>query len=1113
MPARANDLLSAKDLLGVSENKPSLPLIKVQVCNLYVPALLDTGASLSAINNEIYEQVKLKGIKTHPSLKQITMVSGSILTTETVNLSVTWPGGKRRQQFFIIPDLKQPVILGRDFITACGIVMNLKDGGWSIGSEPQKIIPYDKIEPIKKEEIQEVQETDELNCVDVCNFISSIDEIYIMFEEHTVFADAVVESKKDNNFSSILANLNLPNKEAQIVKNIFDKFSCLFIDKPGTFGNYRFTIDTGNSKPIKCHPRPMTLAKRELLKELVQKLIDQDLIEPGSGPWASNPVIVQKKNGKYRLCIDYRPLNKVSVVDSYPMPRIDDILACLARAKYISIFDLSAGFHHLKIVHSDRPKTAFNTPWGLWQFRRLPFGVVNGPAQFMRAVDEILGEYKWNFVLAFIDDLIVYSETLEDHIKHLNLLLARLKEQHVNLNPEKVQFFKNKVKYLGFVIEDGKVSPDPDKLKALEGYLQPWNVKDIQRFLGFAGYYRQFIQDFSKIAKPLTSLLKKGTNFDWTDNCQESFDTLRVELLNVQALKLPDLNKEFIIQTDAADGGIGYVLLQEENGVRFPVYFGSRTLNQAERNYSVTEKECLSIVEAVKKFKQYIEFSHFTIETDHQALSWLMKLKEPAGRLARWALQLQGLKFDVKYKAGKLNRTADALSRAASIFLLEEDNTINREELIREQTADLELNGIIAFIKEGKLLGNSAEENDSIIKKAKDAFVLSDNCLLKLVGPREKPWEDEISHWNIWVPKSLKEKVTRYFHTGLIGGHLGIRKTYKKIEDRFWWKSMRKDVINFVNNCETCQQIKGSRQKPQGIGKAPPILGSWDVITVDLIGPYTRGSNLNLYALVIIDSFSKWVEIFPIRKATTEVIIKRLMEVFCRWGFSKCIISDNGSQFTSKKYTNWCKSLGIKYLFIAPYHPQANPTERYNQTVKTMVVSTIKECKDWDKYLPEILFALRTSINESSQFTPCYLNTGREFRTPIDNTLQISNSTEENSNVFGRRLALIQTLAKANMIKGQEKYMKKYNKGRKNLKFKEGDFVWLKTHTLSDASKKITASLLPKFEGPFQILKDKGSNVYDICNIESKQFCGTAHVSDLKAYYSLQNGGTKQDSV
>lgn len=1136
------------------------PLIKVSICGRNFLALLDTGASISLINQEVISLVNELNIKKEKCFTNISWVSGNSVTSEYVNVTTTWVSGKRRQKFHLVPELQYSVLLGRDFICASQFVIDIFSGGWYQGSEKQKLVPFDvlgeKRESGDAKRSRSVLQSMALHDSSVgssetgggapppasdfifgkglhtdgsatvgkrsdveplCNALAPrsqgqmklMEELKQFEEVHLNFEDSSVELYPSRNetetstspldLDEVLSKTGLTDEQTLGVKKVMEEFAPLFSTSPGVASNFEYEIDTGNSKPIKCNPRLMTPAKRKILEGLFKELLSKNAIEESNSPWASNTVIVPKPNGKFRLCVDFRPLNKVTVPDSYTMSRIDDILTCLGSAKYISTFDVTDGFYNIPLSQKDKCKTAFNTPWGLYHFLKMCFGLRNSPATFQKCMDRVLGKFKWIFVTAFMDDLIIFSNTLEEHIKHLRIVFTRLLEEGLRLHPGKFQLLRSKIVYLGYIIENGTVSPSPDKLSALEGYQRPKCVKDIQRFLGLCGYYRQFIPDFSIIAKPLTSMMKKGAPFFWSVDAEKSFEILRCELLKSCNLHLPDLNNPFIIQTDSSDIGIGAVLLQEQDKVRYPVWFYSRVLNDAERNYSVSEKECLAVIQSIKKFKGFIEYSHFTVETDHQALCWLMKIKEPTGRLARWALELQGYNFDVAYRAGNLNRPADALSRAAAVYVVESLH-ISREELVSAQDGDFMLKSIKDFLLLSILPNVAVEQKDKILKLARDAFVSSDGCLYKRVNPISKPWEDDINDYKVWVPDSLKLKILEYFHCCLLAGHLAIRKTYFRIEERFWWKSMRKDVVKFVSSCLTCQKVKPDRTGSSFLGKAGEICGPWERISIDLMGPYTRGINQSKFLLVVVDSFSKWVELSCIRKSDAKTICTKLWECFCRWGVPKSILSDNGTQFQSKIFEDFCKTVGSKSMRISPYHAQANPTERYNQTLKSMIVSTISQCKDWDRNLAELSFAIRSTVNESTGFSPAYLNFGRELRTPLDNNLSIALSKCVVGEDFARRIALIHSLAKSNMVLNQANYMGWYNKARADSSFDVGDQVLLKCHHLSDASKGFTAALAPKYDGPFEIIEKIGLSTFVLKNNDNGEMRGKFNSSLLKKF-------------
>jgi hypothetical protein len=512
----------------------------------------------------------------------------------------------------------------------------------------------------------------------------------------------------------------------------------------------------------------------------------------------------------------------------------------------------------------------------------------------------------------------------------------------------------------------------------------------------------------------------------------------------------------------------------------------------------------------VKKFKGYIEFTHFTVETDHQALCWLQRIKEPVGRLARWAYELQGYDFTIAYRSGALNRTADALSRAYEVLSCEVNDLPNKASLIEAQQQDSALKSIIDYIQFGTLPNVSTEEKTIIVKKSRDAFVDTDGCLFKHVGPKTRPWEDESYQWRVWIPESLRDLCISFFHSHILSGHLGTSKTYKKLEERVWWFSMRKDVCRYIRRCNECQLAKPNRAKPAGFASSPPILGPWDMLALDLMGPYAKGVNQSSYLLVIVDYFTKWVELFPLRKATADNIIKKLWEVACRWGFPKIIVSDNGKQFRSHIFKNWCIQFGIQSTYIAPYHPQANITERYNETLKSMIITTIDECKYWDRNLHELAFALRTSCNESSGFSPAYLNTGRIFRTPFENKLDIQVSSGIETKDMARRMAYIHELAKAALLNSQLTYQTNYNKKHRDIQYKLGDIILKKSHILSDSSKRLTSSLCNKYEGPYEICGKKSNAIYTLKKPNSNIKCGDVHISNIKLFIS-ENGVRKKE--
>jgi len=847
----------------------------------------------------------------------------------------------------------------------------------------------------------------------------------------------------------------------------------------------------------------MNHAKCKIFDENFFELLKYDIIEKSNSPWAANGFVVPKKGGGHRVVIDYKPINKITTPELYPITRMDDMLSILGPCCYFSTFDLSKGFHQILMSPTDKMKTAFLSHHGLWQFKRLPMGLRNSPATFMRCLDQVLGDLKWKICAVYFDDIVIFSRTFEEHLAHIQMVLQKLSEAGLTIHPGKIQLCRKKFKFLGFIIEPGKCRPNPEKVECLRNYPRPKDLKQVQRFLGLVGFYRRFIPDFAKYAKPLTMLLKKDNKFIWSLNEQKSFDYMKTTLTEMTEVYLPDLNGPFVIQSDAADRTIGSILLQEKDGIRHPIWFASRSLKPAEINYSTSEKECLAVLWAIEKFRGFIEYSHFVVETDHQALKWLQNIKEPSGRLARWFLTLQMYNFEVRYRPGNSPqiRGADALSRISNILLIEFPNNITRLCMIYAQNKDSNLQAIIQFMK-----NDNPPDNPRLKKLSQRCFIAADGLLFKYAGPPGKPWEDESSFWRVWIPESLKYNIIEMFHSNVTSGHLGIRKTYGRLEMRVYWKNLRKDIAHFVNRCQVCQTSKNPRLPPVPANSSFNSEFPWEVITIDLMGPYPRGCKGHTHILVIVDMLTKYVELMPLRTITSKSILENLWRICCRWGVPRVILSDNGRQFTSNLYIEWCDSLGIKPFYISPYHPQANLTERYVQTVKGMIVSTISRCKDWDKFLPELSFALITSVNDSTLFTPAYLNTGREFRTPFDNQMNLSlcASSHKDLTDLGRKIDIILQVARDNISSSQETSLSYYNRRTKARHFEIGSKVMLKTHFLSDASKGFSAKLAPKREGPFEVVKVVTDNIYDLVSLSTGQKVFKVHINELSPFLELE---------
>jgi hypothetical protein len=927
------------------------------------------------------------------------------------------------------------------------------------------------------------------------------------YEENTesqkVQHDNVKENLlEENNPDFLSAPTYLEEDQKQQLAKLFDEFRPMFTKKPGLCRLYKHRIYTGEHPPVSSHLIRMTPGARKAFDETFNELIDFGVIEPAVNcPWSAPAFTVPKPDGTHRFITAYQKLNDITIPDKYPIPRMDDMLMHLGNFKYLTFFDLSKGFYQIEVAEEDRQKTAFISHRGHWQFKRMPMGLSNSPSTFQRAVDAVLGDLKWKICFGYFDDVGVFSNSFEEHLEHLRIVLTKLWEAGFTLHPKKVQLCRRRLKFLGFVIEDGKIFPNPEKVECIRNFPVPKSSSKVQSFLGLMGFYRRFIPDLSTIAKPLMNLNKKGVKFKWTEECQQSFETLINSITELTNLHLPDLNKEFVITTDASTTGLGAVLSQVKDNVRYPIWFASRTLNSAESNYIITELELLAVIWAIRKFQPFIEYTHFVLETDHSAIMWLKRMKEPRGRLARWMLILQGLDFEVFHRPGTsgVMKVPDALSRTNELLFVELDGAMSRDFLIQEQLSDGHLREVREVLM-GTFECSDRAKKEKIQLRAERGYLMDDGMLMRYVGPRGKPWEDEGLYWRIWLPESLKEKVMVALHEEPTAGHLGIRKTYLRVDQRFYWEGMHKDIVQFVSKCMKCQEVK-----IRTIPLAPPSSfhpeGPWQLVFTDLMGPYPKTAAQNTHLLVVVCGFSKYIEIFPLRSPDAKKVTDRLWQVCCRWGVFKTIVSDNGTQFTSGYFHEWCKSRGISPFHISAYHAQSNMTERYNRTIKTMIVSFIQKCRDWDKNLHEIAFAMNSAVSDTTKFSPAYLATGREFRCPLDNILDVASKHHEIVQ-FKERMALIHNLARENIEASHEVSLRAYGDKVKYREFKIGDLVMVKTHFLSNAGAGFSAKLAPRYEGPYRITHKVSNHAYDLTHDSSGQVIHKCHVNDMFRYVS-----------
>ena len=607
-------------------------------------------------------------------------------------------------------------------------------------------------------------------------------------------------------------------------------------------------IETTDPTPIKQRARRFPIHQRDEGNRIVEEMLSADVIEPSSSPWSSPVVLVKKKDGSTRFCIDYRKLNAVSVKDSYPLPRIDDSLDALAGAKCFSTLDLASGYWQVGMTEEAKQKSAFVTPGGLFQFKCMPFGLCNAPSTFERLMEQVLAGLQWQICLVYLDDVIVYSRDFTEHVERLEIILKRISEAGLKLKPKKCHFFCEKVIYLGHTVSAEGIATDPEKVRAVQDWEVPKDLTDVRSFLGLCSYYRRFIPQFGTIAKPLTRLTEKDHGFKWGVEQEEAWATLKHKLLSAPVLAYPDPQKEFILDTDASAYGIGAVLSQVQDGQERVIAYGSRCLTKEERRYCVTRKELLAVVYFLKYFRHYLYGRNFLVRTDHGALRWLTNFKDPQGQVARWLEVLGTYTFEIQHRPGLRHGNADALSRGPcrQCGMTDPDPEPNHCMVVtRSQTKEAEK--VAEEAPASAWLGEGPLSKESLIQAQSEDPVISKILEWKRAG--EKPtWEKVAAegsalktYWAQWeslcmyegllcrefhskgkqtrkqilAPKAKQDLILEHCHNAVTAGHMGVRRTLTSVKLRFFWPGLRQSVEIWISQCAVCASRKPTPPKKE----------------------------------------------------------------------------------------------------------------------------------------------------------------------------------------------------------------------------------------------------------------------------------------------------------
>ena len=857
-----------------------------------------------------------------------------------------------------------------------------------------------------------------------------------------------VNTSRAEQVLSRLRTDHLNVEERANLESLCAQYSDVFYieGEPLTFTNQiKHSIKTTDEAPVYTKSYRYPFVHREEVQSQITKMLEQNIIRPSSSAWSSPIWVVPKKADasgkvKWRLVVDFRKLNEKTLDDKYPIPNISDVLDKLGNCQYFTTLDLASGFYQVEMDPQDIPKTAFNVEHGHFEFLRMPMGLKNSPSTFQRVMDNVLRGLQNVICLVYLDDIIVFSTSLQEHMINLEKVFQRLRESNFKIQMDKSEFLKLETAYLGHVIGRDGIKPNPDKITAVNKFPLPTNATEIKRFLGLLGYYRKFIPNFAKVTKPMTQCLKKGSKIDIHDpeyiNCFEHCKTL---LINDPILQYPDFSKEFILTTDASKLAIGAVLSQGSIGSDKPIAYASRTLNSSEINYSTIEKELLAIVWATKYFRPYLFGRKFVVVTDHKPLKWMMSLREPNSRLTRWRLKLSEYNFSVVYKEGRYNVNADALSRieinnedVSSVAVQHSEktrsaigsttatvHTSEESPILEIPISDEPLNKfnrqicftIVGDIKKKPTVSKVFETHTRTNIQLSESNLETDviNAIKEYVNPKVRTGiiihpplamykiipiiqsNFRSSAMNIVLTKTELENVKDYlrqqeiikaYHEGKTN-HRGINECHLALSRKYYWPKMKEQIAKDINECSICGQAKYDRHPiKQRFSIVPPPCKPFETVHIDLLQVE------NEKYLTFVDAFSKYAQAYHLRDATAISVVQALLKLFTHHGIPLTIVSDQGPEFTNQVFLEFIRLHKIQHHKILAHTPNENGiVERFHSTVleHLRILKLEKRNEPAINLMPYAVLGYNSSIHSFTKCRPLDIITGHfDPRDPLD---------------------------------------------------------------------------------------------------------------------------------
>ncbi|KAK8931221.1 hypothetical protein KSP39_PZI016563 [Platanthera zijinensis] len=805
-----------------------------------------------------------------------------------------------------------------------------------------------------------------------------------------------------------------------------------------------------NTPPISIRPYRSPALQKNEIERLIAEMLRDGLIRHSVSPYSSPIVLVKKKDGSWRLCVDYRELNKHTIKDKFPIPLVDELLDELHGARFFSKLDLRSGYHQVRMAPADIHKTAFRSHHGHYEFLVMPFGLTNAPSTFQSLMNRIFAPHLRKFVLVFFDDIMIYSSSWDAHLRHLRLAFQLLRHHQLFLKSSKCSFGTTSVDYLGHVISHHGVTVDPGKVRDIQSWPRPHSLKTLRGFLGLTGYYRRFIQGYGSLAKPLTELLRLPS-FQWSSQADAAFLSLQHALSTAPVLALPDFSREFTIETDASNVGVGAVLSQDSH----PIAYFSKALGPRNLSLSAYEKEMLAIVWAVSKWRAYLLGRHFVIKTDHQSLKHLLEQRVSTPAQHRYLAKLMGFDYTITYKSGKENIAADALSRLPE----------PPPQLIRQLTADPSTHPHYSWA------------NNHLRRKGK-----------LVVG----------------ADPATRHTIIKLYHDSPTGGHSGIRPTVHRLRQLFYWKNLKSSVHDHIQRCTVCQQCKTTCSPPAGLLQPLPIPDRvWQDISMDFIEglPLSHGKDV---ILVVVDRLSKYAHFIALRHPYTALTVAQAFmdSIFRLHGMPSSIVSDRDPVFLSSCWQEFFRLHNVELHTSTAYHPQSDgQTEVVNRCLEGYLrCMTFDNPAHWANWLPLAEWWYNTTFHSAINTTPYEVLYGQPPPLHLPYIAASSMVDTVDRSLAARECTLASL--KQQLQHAQNRMKQQADRHRVEREYHTGSWVYVRLQPYRQTSLRPHANqkLAPRYFGPFRILQRVGPVAYKLLLPDGCRLHHTFHVSQLKAH-------------